>query len=228
MLQSYRNHIETVSTSFHLEAPEAVEVEFINEKGDVVRLKAHISNTTLRWISLELVGATVGSADLVPDIRVFVAFIRQDALYGFESNVLAMTKLPILFVSSPQVFYRIQRREFFRLRVNLPVEYALLEEEHQEPVAWRRGFVAELSEYGLKMIANQLVPRDTPIAVKFTVPTPSTDLSFVGTVLRIIERRQGAAQLVVIYPNMPVKMRDIIRQYLLMEQRAMLRGERTP
>ena len=190
----------------------------------ICRFNSRVSLNTKRGISFELDQASLAAAELIPGRQVFIALIREDALYGFESVIQKLTKYPLMVVNIPKKFFRIQRREYFRLRVSLPVQYAILDDEVQGH-APQEALVVELSAHGLRMLVDKDIPPDTPLELHFVIPNSTTRITIKGAVLRAMEQ-EDPLQLIAFYPNAPDKTQDAIMQYLVTEQRALLRGER--
>ena len=171
-------------------------------------------------------GAGIAAAELAPGQQVFIVLVREDALCGFEAKIQRLTKNPLLVVNSPDHFYRIQRREYFRLRVSLPLQYTIPDDEDQGGTP-KSGLIVELSAHWLRMIVEEDIPPETTIQLTFVIPSPLVRIVVEGAVLRVLDQ-EDPLQLVTFYPKVPEKTRDAIMQYLMTEQRALLRGERMP
>ncbi|MFN3821868.1 MAG: flagellar brake protein, partial [bacterium] len=55
-----------------------------------------------------------------------VEFTREDAIYRFRSQVVRFyqeANLPFMVISHPQEIERAQRRQFFRLELEIPIRY---------------------------------------------------------------------------------------------------------
>lgn len=226
MLSSYRDSLEPIASIFQLKSQEEVEIEFHTSEGELVRFNSRVSNSTKRGVSFELDQAGISAAELIPGHQVFIALIREDALYGFDAKVQKLTRYPVLVVNLPDHFYRIQRREYFRLRVSLPLQYTILGDESQARTS-QEALIVELSAHGLRMLVEEDIPPDTALDLHFVIPSPPTRVAIEGAVLRVTEQ-EDQLQLIAFYPNAPEKTRDVIMQYLMTEQRALLRGERMP
>lgn len=224
MLSSYRDHLEPIPGVFRLKPQEDVEIEFRTAEADLVRFKSRVSNVTAKGVSFELDRAGITAPELTPGRTAFIALIREDALYGFEAEILRLTKYPLLVVENPKKFFRIQRREYFRLRVSLPVRYAVLDRQGQSGPL-RDGHIVELSAHGLRMRVKEEISPDTALELHFSIPLPPVKVAVAGSVLRVSER-EDQLQLIAFYPGIPEKTRDSIMQYLMTEQRALLRGDR--
>ena len=88
------------------------------------------------------------------------------------------------------------------------------------------GFEAKiqrLTKYPLLVVNTP----ETTIQLTFVIPSPLVRIVVEGAVLRVLDQ-EDPLQLVTFYPKVPEKTRDAIMQYLMTEQRALLRGERMP
>ncbi|MBM3263138.1 MAG: hypothetical protein FJY97_06885, partial [candidate division Zixibacteria bacterium] len=89
MEPSYRNYLEPVSTSFRLEPLDSVELECIDASGRTVPIKGQVCRATPVRLEIELAAVSVSDAGLQGGTPVFVAFVRQGLLYGFDTTDLA-------------------------------------------------------------------------------------------------------------------------------------------
>lgn len=83
-----------------------------------------------------------------------IVFQRQDATYRFYSSIIRemmLDRLPVLLIEAPREIERIQRREFFRLDLDLPLRYCKLSRYGGEAVGpIKTGKVINLSAGGVK------------------------------------------------------------------------------
>jgi hypothetical protein len=108
----------------------------------------------------------------------------------------------------------------------LPLQYTIPDDEDQGGTP-KSGLIVELSAHGLRMIVEEDIPPETTIQLTFVIPSPLVRIVVEGAVLRVLDQ-EDPLQLVTFYPKVPEKTRDAIMQYLMTEQRALLRGERMP
>jgi c-di-GMP-binding flagellar brake protein YcgR len=226
MQQSYRNHLEEIPGRFNLTAGMPVEVEWIGAQGETGRFKSSITGVGSRGIALDMTTMPAG-LEVNQTMRFLIAFKHQDSLYGFESFINGPPKYPHLILQAPKQFYRIQRRNYFRLSVEIPLTYCIVEKEKEDPPVWHNGVIEELSAVGLRMRSAMSMPPDTPVILKFDIPTLATPVLINGIVLRVVRHSFGNVQLVAIYPEISPKLREVIIQYLIAEQRALLREKKT-
>ncbi|MBM3330165.1 MAG: hypothetical protein FJY67_11975 [Calditrichaeota bacterium] len=88
-----------------------------------------------------------------------IQFQRQDATYRFNTRILreeAIGLLPILVVERPRELERIQRREHFRLDIEMPVRLHRLQRDKVERLSPAiTGTAVDLSAGGLKLAASE-------------------------------------------------------------------------
>lgn len=94
-----------------------------------------------------------------------VIFVGPEAMYQFESRVLKRKrgKVPSLLISLPENFRRIQRREFFRLKVNIP----LLFRKQEGGEDFFEAFTLDLSGGGCKFRAEEELEVGETVLVRF-------------------------------------------------------------
>jgi c-di-GMP-binding flagellar brake protein YcgR len=90
--------------------------------------------------------------------EVTIVFQRQDATYQFKSRIVresTLDRIPILVIAPPENYERLQRREYFRLDIELPMRFRKLRSAGGEPVAdYARGKIVNLSAGGLKFVVD--------------------------------------------------------------------------
>ena len=93
-----------------------------------------------------------------PGKSVDIYFQRQDATYRFASKIISETvldRLPVLLIQKPREIERIQRREHFRLDIDLPLRFRLLRGAGGEVLSpYLIGKVVNLSAGGVKFSAE--------------------------------------------------------------------------
>jgi len=95
---------------------------------------------------------------VVPGREIEIIFQRQDATYRFQTRIVRedhLEKLPVLVIEPPKQVDRIQRREYFRLDIDLPVRYRKLAAPGGEALCeYMRGMILDLSAGGVKFWAD--------------------------------------------------------------------------
>ena len=83
-----------------------------------------------------------------------IYFQRLDATYRFASKIIReslLERLPVLVIQQPTEIERIQKREYFRLDIDLPIRFRLLRGAGGESLTpYIRGKIVNLSAGGLK------------------------------------------------------------------------------
>lgn len=90
-----------------------------------------------------------------------VEILAKGGVYAFDAYVDSITlePIPIIGVGAPENFSRIQRREFVRVAVNLPVKYRPLKPASEDPSGYKSAHIVNLSGGGAR-IAIWHVPKD--------------------------------------------------------------------
>lgn len=93
-----------------------------------------------------------------PGKTVDIYFQRQDATYRFGSRIIRealLERLPVLVIQQPREIERIQRREHFRLDIDLPIRFRLLRSSGGEIITpYFKGKVINFSAGGVKFTAE--------------------------------------------------------------------------
>ncbi len=129
-----------------------------------------------------------------PGKSVDIYFQRQDATYRFASKILNETlldKLPVLLLQKPREIERIQRREHFRLDIDLPIRLRLLRGAGGEIISpYFIGKIINLSAGGVKFSAE--LPDDIAVItndifqLSFTISKTFSVAGVEALVLKVI------------------------------------------
>jgi len=110
---------------------------------------------------------------------IMLVYTRNDATYRFRTKVINeqyLGRLPVLIVEHPKELERVQRRNYFRLNITLPIEYQqrkLLELNKNAP--FKTGTILDISAGGVKFsvpIAQiNMLKKGDILQLKFNLPT---------------------------------------------------------
>ena len=113
-------------------------------------------------------------------------FYAKNGLFRCEVEVTARYKRGTLFLmelTQNTVFKKVQRREYFRLECNIPMEYRLISEEEKLLIEtgtfydetdmileWRNGVALDLSGGGIRFVSDFREERDAFMQLRFEMP----------------------------------------------------------
>lgn len=163
----------------------------------------------------------------------------QSAVYQFKSTIedRLSNPVPLLVLKLPREVDRIQRREFFRLDVDLPIRVQVLKNEvpsggfdpkgpPPEPIPeespQRKGKVRDMSAGGLCLVLDTPISDDTLIEIHLEFQD-GRSLSLIGQILRTIKEisepnRKKLYWLAVKFIGATDRDRDIITGFIFKEQ----------
>ena len=133
-------------------------------------------------------GAAVPLRDKQP---LSLYFIKEDAVYSFESVIEETQQEPIPRISVRQTgkTQRIQRRAFFRVRAMLPVQLTgIIESGHAEGTQKDNILhivtsTVDISGAGLAIHHNAPIPTDSMFDIKLTIDKEEPPLKLLGRVV---------------------------------------------
>lgn len=121
-------------------------------------------------------------------------FYAKSGLFRCEVEVTARYKKDTLFLmelTQNTIFKKIQRREYFRLECNMPMEYRLISdtekkllesgteyEEGDMNPEWKKGVMLDLSGGGIRFVSAFQEKKDAFMQVRFEMPVGEEDEIF--------------------------------------------------
>jgi c-di-GMP-binding flagellar brake protein YcgR len=136
-------------------------------------------------------------------------FYSQSGLLRCEVEVTGRYKKGSLFLvelTQQSLYKKVQRREFFRLACNLPIEYRIVsdvemklieegtsyDEESMKP-EWKKGVILDLSGGGIRFVSSYREEKDSFLQVRFEMPVEDEDEIFClyATLLRCEQNRNN-------------------------------------
>lgn len=147
-----------------------------------------------------------------------VTFVTEMARYVFVTRVCGRRQdnIPLFVLDRPQVYVRVQLREFVRVNVMLDMFYALVTAAEEKPVCLRTHSI-DLSGGGIRFLANNILPVGTLLIIKFTLPFDSEPERFElnGIVVRSwTEEHDKLYQAAARFVNITNRQVDLITRYL--------------
>ena len=145
----------------------------------------------------EMTVMAIYDEELIPlrkNLPVDVYFNGEHAVYKFKSKVKKRYKdpIPLIVLSIPQEIKRIQRRQYFRLKVNKNIYYKLAknDEDKQKKEDYKKTQIVDISGGGVKMVLNNDLKKGDIIQILLKIDclkqTPIT-----GKVVRFITSEDG-------------------------------------
>ena len=133
----------------------------VGEGADRGVYKSRIEDFSNEFIIVSDPSYISGSVLLKDGIEVAVRVIRQDAIYQFDSRIFRKTEKDKkeAQLTSPVIYQRIQRREFFRLEMRGNVSYSKIPpmkrlSSRRKQFSWRKSYCINISAGGLLMSIN--------------------------------------------------------------------------
>lgn len=135
-------------------------------------------------------------------------FYSKKGLLRCEMEVTARYKRGTLFLmelTQNTIFKKVQRREYFRLECNMPIEYRLISEEEKMLIEtgtfydeadmvpeWRSGVALDLSGGGIRFVSGFREERDAFVQVRFEMPVgEETEIFCLFATLLSIEKNRN-------------------------------------
>ncbi len=160
-----------------------IELE-INEGPYQGRYMSKISNITEEEITV----MAVYDGELLPlrkNLPINVYFYGEHAVYRFKSSIKARVRnpIPMLVLIYPEKAERIQRRQYFRLKINEKVYYRFADNE-QQANDYKETRIIDISGGGIKLVLNTELKMGDKLQFFIDIK-PLQDILFTGKVVRI-------------------------------------------
>ncbi len=80
--------------------------------------------------------------------------VAEDGKYTFDTHIelVELEPIPVIHVKKPEKLFRVQRREFVRVKINIPLECEPLEPNCREATECIHGHIVNLSGGGVRII----------------------------------------------------------------------------
>lgn len=147
----------------------------------------------------------------------------DSAICSFSCVITARKKgtLPVLVLKLPQKYKRIQRRNFYRLKIKLPLFYRPLPLEDEEGEDFREGEMIDISGGGLQMkfIHDEAFPISARLELKVQIPELG-ELPLKG---KIVSRflREGDSYVGIQFFHITTQLQDDIVGWIFTKMRTM-------
>ena len=158
-----------------------IELE-INEGPYQGRYISKISNITEEEITI----MAIYDGELLPlrkNLPLNVYFYGEHAVYRFKSSIKERIRnpIPLLVLVHPEEVERIQRRQYFRLKVNKKIHYRLAANEQSD---YKETRILDISGGGIKMVINTELEMGDKLQFFIDI-APLKEILFTGKIVRI-------------------------------------------
>jgi len=152
---------------------------------------------------------------------------EDQALWGFAACVLRreVRRIPLYYISLPNSFERVQRRNFFRLPILIQAQYRLIGDTH-----WHKAFVIDISGGGVRLSHRDPLAHLDIVQVTFALHKSDPHFLLQGQAMRV-ERVDSAGVLMyqtgIKFINLPMGTQDRLVGYVFarMSETKRFRGE---
>lgn len=136
-------------------------------------------------------------------------------LYGFETVVIkaSVEPEPELHLAAPRRIERVQRRNWVRLDVSLPVRVARVD----APDGGWNARTCDLSGGGLRLRCDELLQPGELVALRVSFPG-GWEAAARGRVVRIVEGQDGGREYGIQFTEIDPRVQDRIAGFILAEQ----------
>ena len=162
-----------------------------------------------------------------------LSFLRGDALYRFETRLVGPVRGGGLTIARPRQVVRIQRRQYYRLSLELPTTFRLLTGEgRRDASAPLPARLVNLSGGGALLAAAKPAPAGLSVVVRVPAGVMGDPLDVDAEVLDCRVAAQGVARTYLIRlrffdpPRLSAEDREAIIAHIFQQQRLMLKGRK--
>jgi len=119
---------------------------------------------------------------------VSVRFFVYDAAYSFTASVLGHTKsnnVPLVVISRPTAFKRLQRRDYVRIPVTKPILFTVpCTQAADSKTSSYKGTVIDISGGGIKIFSSSVLSEGDKVEIEFMLSdAPQEKMCLQGTVV---------------------------------------------
>jgi len=123
--------------------------------------------------------------------KVNVYFTQKKNLYFFPAKIVGRSKkeeIPLMDIEITENITRIQRRNFFRLNLSLPVKYreydpTLTKNKEDEQGEYKESTTIDVSGGGISLTTDEKLETDKVIEGRLTLPNHK-EIVFIGKIVR--------------------------------------------
>ncbi len=147
----------------------------------------------------------------------WVYFLTQGQRYGFSTRVrgYGRDRVVLLLLARPREILRLQRRKYFRVPVEIPVDFRVREDSSAE-TSLLSGVIRNISSGGvLLMVSQDAVPEGKELRLTFSLNSEISLTEIPGKIVRVEETRPGKKyEYGVEFIDVHNRLRDIIMRFV--------------
>ena len=137
----------------------------------------------------KIIVMAIYDGELIPlrkNLPINVYFNGEHAVYKFESRVEKRIKdpIPLMELKIPEEIKRIQRRQYFRLKVNKDAYYRLQEDKEKNKDDYIKTQIIDISGGGVKLVLESKLKKGDIIEIKLYINSLK-ESPITGKVVRI-------------------------------------------
>ncbi|MCP4634028.1 MAG: hypothetical protein GY855_13970 [candidate division Zixibacteria bacterium] len=154
---------------------EQIEI-IVGENNNVGKYKARIEDFPDGFLQISDPILVDGVTLLRNNTDIKVNIVRKDAIYQFTSNITKEKRKGevVTKITFPNSFYRVQRRQFFRLEINEKLEYAKIPPQKdftlkKSPLKWRESQIVNISGGGILIELGEEIQPEEMFLLKINI-----------------------------------------------------------
>jgi c-di-GMP-binding flagellar brake protein YcgR len=152
--------------------------------------------------------------------RIEIRFNQQEEVFSFFTRVLARRRLPIpvIDVERPANIRKIQRRDYVRFKISIPIEYRPAISVDN---TFEQGTTIDVSGGGLLFTTRSEVKENELLEVRLKLPRET--FVAIGLVVRVSQKQEGLNTVSLKFERLRERDRDTIIRFIFEKQREMLK-----
>jgi len=174
-----------------------------------------------RHMYVSVIGDAGRWVHLSPGTQLEVAFgVPNRGYFRFQASVVAEVNLPApaIKLPYPDNMDHVQQRRFFRLSVQIPVNYRVITDlrSHQAMITYPAHTI-DLSAGGLQLLTNEGARVDDLLEIDLLLGASGV-VSLLAEVRRTVRQFDGTYQVAVEYTELDRRQEDLIIRWVFQEQ----------
>ncbi|MDN5277643.1 MAG: hypothetical protein PWR01_1608 [Clostridiales bacterium] len=154
--------------------------------------------------------------------RIRINFFRERGQFYFEAEVIDRQRtetVHLIRLKQTSPIHRLQRRSFYRLKINLPVLFRLIEQGPEQP-GYMKAYTADISGGGVRLLTDEKLEPGQQVECR--IPIGERDfLELKGLVVRVVPCVEGnyKFEVGVKFVDILEAERDRLIQFIFQQQR---------
>lgn len=210
-----------------------IELELYDKKGDkiitglVSQFESYDEDSNMMEIHAPFSQGKIYAVQ--PNTKVDIIFSKENDMYMFRAEVIdrkIIEPIPMLWVKPESPIEKIERRSFFRMDCNLPVQIHVIdstESNNKEETAFDKCYTRDISGGGICILADTEYAVGTKIKASIELERP---VCFTGVVVRCTQIREKGKIMYeagIEYKQIENREREKIISYIFETQRERIR-----